>query len=549
VGGSEKSLYVIKMKELSFKKISDREIKGWVSDEIFNLLPSSFFEDPVSLIEEMDGKVIKKSRRRWAAILTLPNQQRIFFKRDRTDGRAESLKYLLFPSKARKEWFVADQLRKRNLNIPQPLGWFEKAHWGFLKESYYLSEAIGTGTSLIEEPLKWGGSLYLDELARTVRRIHDSGLFHRDLHGGNFLWDGASFFLTDLHRAKILRSVSFNQRLLNLAQIFHSLRSGWGDEERLRFIGKYFEGEPILQKREELLREIRSLMGHLQKRQWKSRTKRCLKESTEFSVQREKGIYYRYRRDYPLDRLKKVIEEHLSLISERPSVLAKLSSEVIVSLVNDGRGKVGVKQFRYSHFWDIFKNLFRPSKGLRAWIAGNGLMMRGIPSLRPLALLEQRNWWGSGESFFVMEASEKGLEMDRYILRGFGDFRRKWLFVKHFAQWLSHLHQRDLYHRDMKTCNILVSENGETWDFHLLDLEDVRLDEKVNEKRLFKNLLQLNTSIPKTITQTDRLRFLKEYIRHQPVIRDDKDFIYQLMRKSREREVVYVSAQGVVEER
>ena len=148
-----------------------------------------------------------------------------------------------------------------------------------------------------------------------------------------------------------------------------------------------------------------------------------------------------------------------------------------------------------------------------------------------------------------MEASEKGMEMDRYILRRLGDFRRKRLFVKHFAQWLSHLHQKNLYHRDMKTCNILVSENGETWDFHLLDLEDVRLDEKVDEKRLFKNLLQLNTSIPKTITRTDRLRFLKEYIHRQPVIRDDRHFINRLMKKSRERGVVYVSPQGVVEER
>ena len=44
-------------------------------------------------------------------------------------------------------------------------------------------------------------------------------------------------------------SVSLNQRLLNLAQLFHSLRSGWGEEERLRFIENYFEGEPILLKK------------------------------------------------------------------------------------------------------------------------------------------------------------------------------------------------------------------------------------------------------------------------------------------------------------
>jgi MoxR-like ATPase len=101
----------------------------------------------------------------------------------------------------------------------------------------------------------------------------------------------------------------------------------------------------------------------------------------------------------------------------------------------------------------------------------------------------------------------------------------------------------------MKTCNILVSENEETWDFYLLDLEDIRLDEKVDEESLFKNLLQLNTSIPKTMTRTDRLRFLKEYLRQQPVIRDVKNLIVRLVKNSRKRGIVYVSPQGVIVEK
>jgi tRNA A-37 threonylcarbamoyl transferase component Bud32 len=538
------------MNRSSFKKISDGETQGWVREEICDLLPSRFFSDPVSSLEEMGGQVIKESRRRVAAILTLPNEQRIFLKKDKVVGWTESLKYLFFPSKARKEWLVADQLKKRNLNVPQPLGWMEKTHRGFLKESYYLSMAIGNGTSFIEDSKKKMEDSCLDELAATVRRMHDFGLFHQDLHGGNFLWCGASFFITDLHRAKVLRSVSLDRRLLNLAQLFHSLRSSWGEGDRLRFIEKYFMDEPpSLEKREKLFRKVQSLMVRLQRRQWQSRTKRCLKESTVFSVKRGRGMTLYHRRDFPMDRLKKVIEEHLSLIKERPSALAKLSPGVIVSIVNDGRGKVGVKQFLYAHLGDIFKDLFRPSKGLKAWVAGNGLVARGIPSLRPLALLEQSDWRGWRESFLVMEASEKGLEMDRYILGGLGDIRRKRLFIKDFAQWLLHLHEKHLYHQDMKTCNILVSQNGETWDFHLLDLEDVRLDEKVDEKGLFKNLLQLNTSIPKAISRTDRLRFFKAYIREQPMIRNEKDFVYRLLEKSRQRGVVYVSPQGVVEER
>ena len=100
----------------------------------------------------------------------------------------------------------------------------------------------------------------------------------------------------------------------------------------------------------------------------------------------------------------------------------------------------------------------------------------------------------------------------------------------------------------MKACNILVLKNGKAWDFKLLDLEDVRLNKKVDDKKLFKNLLELNTSIPNLVTRTDRLRFFKAYQDQHPIIRNEKEFLFRLIRKSRERGIVYVSPHGVVEE-
>jgi serine/threonine protein kinase len=102
-----------------------------------------------------------------------------------------------------------------------------------------------------------------------------------------------------------------------------------------------------------------------------------------------------------------------------------------------------------------------------------------------MACVEKKDAFGVKESYLLMEASEQGAEMDRYLLRGFEDFRKRRLFIQAFARWLSRLHEKDLYHRDMKTCNIVVSEDEEGWKFCLLDLEDVRLNRKVGEKDLF----------------------------------------------------------------
>ena len=533
----------------SYRKVSQGEVKGWIKEEIIRLLLPTFFGNPISSAREMNAQVIKESRLKWAAILTLPNGQRVFLKRDRTKGWPESLKYVFSPSKGRKEWFMAHQLKERNLSIPEPFGWMEKIRRGFVKESYYLSEAIGSGTSLIDDPLKLGESSSIDELARIVRKIHDSGLFHEDLHAGNFLWDGQSIFLTDLHRGKIIRSLSLKQRLWNLSQLFHSLRSVWREGDQVQFVKTYFEGDPIyFQKKEDWVQKIDSSMEQLQKRQWKSRAKRCLKESTEFSIEKGKGVRYYHRRDLSLVHLKRMLEEHLRWVEEKPSSLAKYSPEVMVSILKDGEKKISVKQFRYPHFWDVFKEHFRRSKGLKAWLAGNGLRARGIPSLLPLALVEEKNWFGWKEAFLVMEAHEMGREMDRYMLEGLKDFRKRRLFIKAFGQWLSHFHKMNLYHQDMKTCNLLISEKGETWDFHLLDLEDVRLDEKVDGRKLFRNLLQLNTSTPRVFTRVDRFRFFREYLRFNPIVKDERNFLKRLNEESRKRGLVYVSPDGVVVE-
>ena len=249
-----------------------------------------------------------------------------------------------------------------------------------------------------------------------------------------------------------------------------------------------------------------------------------------------------------MGRLKRVIAEHQNLVKEKPSSLVKYSPEIIVSILRDEGEGICVKQFRYPSFWLRMKEHFRRSKGFKSWRGANGMRARGLPSLKPLAWVERKDWLGLRESFLLMEARADDQEMDRYMLRGFEDVKKKRLFIKTFAHWLAGLHKMRLSHKDMKTCNILVSEAGETWNFHLLDFEDLLMDEDVNRKKLFKTLLQLNTSTPRVITKVDRHRFFREYLHLNPLVKSPKVFLRELMDESRRRGLVYVSPTGVVTE-
>ncbi len=157
-----------------FKRVSKGDLKGWMRGEILDHLPPTFFDDPVSSIQKMGGKVIKESKWRWAAIFSLSDGRRIFIKRDWTKDWVEHLKYLFFPTKGQKEFFIASQLEKRDVNLPKPLGWMKRVRRGLVRESYFLSEAIGAGVSFIEEVAKSKESLSIIELAKTVKKFQDA---------------------------------------------------------------------------------------------------------------------------------------------------------------------------------------------------------------------------------------------------------------------------------------------------------------------------------------------------------------------------------------
>lgn len=532
-------------------RFSKGEYQGEVDEEIASVLPPLLFALPFPTSQERLVEVLKDSRLRWAAVLTFEDGRRMFLKRNRTKDSFEALKHLLLPSKAKREWEVAKEAERRGLPVPKPLGWIERRRFGLLQESIYLSEAVKSEAVSAEEVLKDAPSGVIQRFARTVRAIHDQGIYHLDLHAGNLLWDGERFLLIDLHRARILKGLSQEQRLRNMAQIFHSLRSFWGERERTFFLRGYLGDDPsITEERGKALERVSLLMDRLQKRQWASRTKRCLKESTEFTVLKVGEIRGYHRRELSAEALESLIERHQQFVKARTRELVKDALEVSVTLFEDGGKRVAIKAFREPHALGRFKDRFRTPKGLRAWVAGNGLKVRGFPCPKALAYVEKGGCLGLREAFLIMEASDRGLEMDRYLcVRVFNRHERR-VFIQAFARWLSDLHLKGVYHRDMKACNLLVEEEERgRWLFLPLDLEDIDLDTRIDEAKVFRNFLQLNTSIPGSVTWKNRLRFLGQYSRMNPVIRDRKAFLRRLDEASRRRGVVYVSPEGVVEER
>ena len=192
--------------------------------------------------------------------------------------------------------------------------------------------------------------------------------------------------------------------------------------------------------------------------------------------------------------------------------------------------------------------------GIFSWIAANELFRRGISDLKPLAYVEKARIGLLKESFFLMESPVDYLEMDRYLIKSFGNgqsrdlITKKRIFIQQFAQYIGRLHQSEIFHGDLKACNILARERTGAWDFSFIDLDAVRLATEVNSRKALKNLVQINCSIPGFLSYADRMRFLKWYLEMHPIPMRKRDLIKAVLEESRKRGVLHVSPEGDVTE-
>lgn len=151
--------------------------------------------------------------------------------------------YALSPlkrSRAMKAYATACHLLSHHLDTPLPLGVFEERHRGFVKYNVLATEAIENYVTLrqyreslsgdpqgvsqeppVEIPVEINDVLQL--AADYARRVHDCGIWHRDMVLSNFLMTGQSghrrLYLVDLNRAYRLPKVPMLLRAFDIARM------------------------------------------------------------------------------------------------------------------------------------------------------------------------------------------------------------------------------------------------------------------------------------------------------------------------------------------
>ena len=186
------------------------------------------------------------------------------------------------------------------------------------------------------------------------------------------------------------------------------------------------------------------------------------------------------------------------------------------------------------------QRLSGPTSALRSWLLGHGLLERGIPTARPLAVLHRRQAGLVREGYLVTEKIEPAEELNAYVaglssLPGPEARRRLLRQIERVAQSVRDLHRCRLSHRDLKAANLLVTSAAaeetpvgapqpfgsmsvaalpRTTNLWFIDLVGVRLHDHLGRRRRVQNLARLNARFLEQplVSRTERLRFLRIYL-------------------------------------
>ena len=545
----------------------------WTVRDGYENIPDMF--NPDDFLSNLNGKrytLVKENRVR--SVISMPasgiNANGIYIKYFKRGGFKEYIKHLFVPTKARTEWEVGNALRSNDIKTALPLAISEgKRGLLMVTETVTNSEELmefftANYVSFLSEGKEFEKRMLLNKLAVFIRDIHEKGFCHYDLHAGNILIKfnkeqnvtGYDLYLMDLHRVKIFKSVSTNKRIFNLAQIFNSLSSIMTMSDKFDFIRSYGDSAfGNVTDEKELVRQIDEQSSKIRNIHYRSRRKRCLKESSVFSRRMIANMKMFFRKGYDTDSLHELIEKHNSaLINNDSAVIMKCDSKTALTrhaFKDKTVQNVVVKQYRVGCFGCLLKNLFRGSAGRKAWVAGNGLRVYGLNTPLPLALLEKKRSGITTGSYLIMEEVKDSLEMDRYILKNLDnrkDIKKKKALISNIANTLGEMHNHNIFHHDLKTCNIMVKENGKSFDFTFLDFDKVSFNEEITVRKRVKNLVQINLSTPRLFTLTDRLRFLNEYLDLCGITNEKKNMMKEVASLSKTEKILYVSSQGDVTE-
>src|ERR1700719_1301474 len=240
----------------------------------------AFVERADELIASPDFRVLKSEARTLAGFLDLPGAGPAFIKRVEVSSWSRGVYARLRGSRAARSLAGAAMLKAHGLAHAEPLAAMDLYHAGAIRASYLVSRALINGDSLSRFMLGPGEikgrnvhrrKQISDTVAAQIRRLHESGLYTRDLQETNIMVEdnehgGFNVYFIDLEDFRRAANVSWKRRITNLVHLDRSIGRFLCRAARLEFLYSYLGHKPDRATARKMIAQVKAARESIDRR-------------------------------------------------------------------------------------------------------------------------------------------------------------------------------------------------------------------------------------------------------------------------------------------
>ena len=301
-----------------------------------------------------------------------------------------------------------------------------------------------------DEAARWA---LADRLLHTAGRLHAAGLRHRDLHLENFLLQGETLYILDgadivIHGAALPEAAAVDNLGLLLAQF----QPEW-DALLMQACPAYFEARGGVD-REPDRRRLRRARDR--RREWRKRNylQKIFRECSAFACVRTRRAFVVYDRACASAELERLLSEPDALLA-RSDPFLKQGNSSTVGVVRLGARRFVVKRYNIKHLGHGLSRALQATRAARSWRNAHLLRFYGIPTARPVALLERRLGPLRRRSYFISEYVEGPRAWDYFLSETVPEAEKK-DSARRLMALLRRLERFRIGHGDMKAHNFII---------------------------------------------------------------------------------------------
>jgi tRNA A-37 threonylcarbamoyl transferase component Bud32 len=232
------------------------------------------------LIASASFQARKSEGRTLAGVVEAPGVGPVFIKRVEVSSWIYGLAERIRGSRAVRSTAGAKMLGATGINHPELLAAMDVYAAGAIRASYVVSRALLEADTLSRFALGPGRlkgrdvhrrKRISDAVAVQVRRLHDSGLYTRDLQETNLMVEetaahGFKIYFVDLEDFRRIANVSWHRRLLNLIHLDRSVGRFLCRAARLDFLFAYLAERPGRAEIRKIISEIAATRAKIDNR-------------------------------------------------------------------------------------------------------------------------------------------------------------------------------------------------------------------------------------------------------------------------------------------